>query len=67
MQDYQDWLAELEEELWVRLGAEIDEFNDTDFQTLFDSGHSPSTVVEMLYEDDYERFDEEDEVIDDDD
>lgn len=50
--DYDDWLDELEEEIWVRLGAQLNEFEDVDFRDFYERGYSYTQIVERLYEDD---------------
>ena len=62
--DYEQWLEELEEELWVRLGAQMDEFEDVDFEDFYERGYSYTQIAERLYEDDE---DDEDELNEDDD
>lgn len=60
--DYQEWLEELEEEIWVRLGAKLEEFDDVNFEDFYESGYSYTQIVEKLYdeEEDDEKLEDED-------
>jgi hypothetical protein len=48
--DYDTWLEEVDNIAWIRLGAQLDEFEDTDFEDLYRRGVSPEDVVQQLYE-----------------
>ena len=48
--DYDTWLEEVDNIAWIRLGAQLDEFEDTDFEDLYRRVISPEDVVQQLYE-----------------
>jgi hypothetical protein len=58
--NYNDWLDALEEVAWVRLASRLDDFDDVDFENLYDQGYTPESAVEFLYEgeDDYDEDEE---------
>lgn len=49
---YDSWLEEVDNIAWIRLGAQLDEFEDTDFEDLYNQGRTPEEVVQQLYEED---------------
>lgn len=58
--DYATWEEEVENLSWIRLGAQLDEFEDVDFDDLYLQGRSPEEVVQYLYEEDMYAGDEDD-------
>lgn len=58
--DYENWLLDVEKELWFLLGTSPTEETEVEtLEELYEQGYSPSAVVQRLYELNYEASEEE--------
>ena len=47
---YDDWLEEVENSIWLFMGAKLSDFENIDFEDLFEQGYSPDDVANYLFE-----------------
>ena len=48
--DYDSWLSDVDNSLWALLGAALDEFDDVDFETLYNQNMEPEEVARYVYD-----------------
>lgn len=50
MSDYEIWLEEVENAVYALLDADLDDFDDEDFEAMYEQGMDPDSVAQYLFE-----------------